>query len=422
MEPAAETVPYLDFAIALFLGGLVGIEREKSHPEARGGIAGIRTFMLFAEAGAVAAWTSSRAGTPWVLAVTVASVAALAIAGHVVQARAQREEHGLTTGIAAIVVCLLGAAVTTGHRELAVALGITTSALLAFRVVIHGAVARIGEEDLYAGLKLLLATFVILPLVPNRTVDPWDAVNPYRTWWLVILIAGLSFLGYVAVRVLGARRGFLLTGLFGGLVSSTAVTLSFAKRSRDDDPDGKLAGPLAAAVLIAWSTMFARIVVTVAIVHSPLVARLWLPMSAMGAVAFAAAFAQMRHAGAHAEGPEVVLKNPFRLMAAVQFALLFTVVLVLVRLVRTYAPDGGVYGVAAFAGLTDVDAISLSMAEFAKGGGAVPTAVTAIVIAAIANTLVKTGMAVFLGSRALRNRVATAAMLVFAAGAATLLV
>jgi uncharacterized membrane protein (DUF4010 family) len=265
---------------------------------------------------------------------------------------------------------------------------------------LHGLVAKLGDDDIYAGLKLLVATFIVLPLLPNRTIDPWDAINPYELWWLVILISTLSLVGYVAVRWLGQDRGLLLTGLTGGLVSSTAVTLSFAKRSREDK-EGALAGSLTAAILLAWAVMFVRVVVLVAVLHAPLVAPLAIPFAAMGVVTvlFVVALVRWgRKPPAEARGPQrVEVSNPFNLTSAVKFALLFAVVLLGVKIVQQTFPGTGTIAVAAIAGLTDVDAITLAMARLARAGGDAGTATAAITVAALANTVVKAGLGVFLG-------------------------
>ena len=144
------------------------------------------------------------------------------------------EQHGLTSEMAAIAVFLLGAMAVAGEAELAVALGVVTSAVLAFKQPLHGAVRRLDTQDVFAGLKLLIASFIVLPLLPDTTIDPWQAINPYKLWLLVVLISALSLAGYVAVRWLGSTHGSAITGLAGGLVSSTATTLNFARSSRDD--------------------------------------------------------------------------------------------------------------------------------------------------------------------------------------------
>ena len=418
--------PLLDFAIALFLGALVGLEREKKQAaEPERGIGGLRTFMLFAEAGAVAAWLSVRVDSPWIFVGTGALVAALLVAGYLAWVRRHPDDVGLTTETAAIVVYLLGGLTVYGNAGLAVALAITTSAILAFKQPLHAWVDRVGRDDLYAGLTLLIATFIVLPVLPDRTLDPWQALNPYAMWWLVILISGLSLVGYVATRVLGAGRGIPLTGLFGGLVSSTAVTLSLARRSREQASDKAFAGALTAGILLAWTVMFARVAIEVAAVHHSLLPTLALPLATPAAIAAIAALLAYRRAGkkrGDAAG-EVPLRNPFSLMAAIRFALLFAVVLLAVKIVETHAPGRSVYAVAAIAGLTDVDAITLSMATSARDGTlAADVAANAIVIAALTNSLVKLGLVLAAGAPALVSRLAIATAAIFAGTAVALLV
>jgi uncharacterized membrane protein (DUF4010 family) len=301
---------------------------------------------------------------------------------------------------------------TLGHRELAIGLGVVTAAVLAYKQPLHGLVAKLGWDDVYAGVRLLIATFIILPLLPDRTLDPWEALNPYKLWLLVILISSLSLVGYVATRWLGPGRGTALTGITGGLVSSTAVTLSFARRSRDEPAAG---ATLACGILLAWAVMFGRVLVLVLAVNFSLVYPLVLPFAAMGLLTFLAAWLLYRRSGATAGPQDVQLQNPFSLTAAVQFALVFAAVLLLVKLTQFYFPGGGVYIVAALAGLTDVDAITLSMAEYAKGNSPTVAAI-AVVIASISNTVVKCGMVATLGGPALRRPILLATAGIILAG------
>jgi uncharacterized membrane protein (DUF4010 family) len=416
--------PLLGFAIALFIGALVGVEREKKQEEdAQRGIGGLRTFILFAEAGAVAAWLAGELDAPSIFVATGGFVAAIVLVGYSAWVRARPGDIGLTTETAAIVVYLLGGLTTFGHAGLAVALAIATSAVLAFKAPLHASVERIGRDDLYAALKLLIATFIVLPVLPDRTVDPWGALNPYKMWWLVILISGLSLLGYVATRWLGSGRGVPITGFFGGLVSSTAVTLSFARRSREE---AALSDSLAAGILVAWAVMFVRIGVEVAVVSPPLLRPLAVALVALFVVSAVAAGIAYARTGTKARrtAGDVPLTNPFSLTSAIRFAALFAVVLLAVKLVQHYAPGSGLIGVAALAGSTEVDAITLSMAAGARDGSiAAPTAVDAILVAALSNTLVKLGFVVALGAPALKRRVGVAtAALVVVGGAIALFV
>ncbi|HEX6883775.1 MAG TPA: MgtC/SapB family protein [Planctomycetota bacterium] len=412
----------LSFALALAIGALIGVEREAKKRAGEPSFAGLRTFALIAEAGAIAAWLARELATPWLFVGAGALVTALLLTGHLVEVRTRPEAIGLTTEVAGLVTFLLGGLVLFGHAELAVALAIATTAVLAFKEPLHGLVDRIGREDLQAALKLLIATFIVLPVLPDRPVDPWGVLNPYSMWWLVILISTLSLAGYAATRALGQGHGLVLTGLAGGLVSSTAVTLGFARQSRERGHASVEA--MAAGLLLAWAVMFVRVGVAVALVHRPLLAPLAVPLGAMGAAAVVAAgvaYLRARRAAGDERAPDVKLRNPFRLTASIRFALFFAATLLVVELVRRWLPEGGLYAVAALAGLTDVDAITLSVAELARGGTALGLAAGAIVVAALANTLVKCGLVVVLGSAALRRPTLQATVLVLVAGGLALI-
>ncbi len=408
------------FAAAFLIGALVGIEREKKKSASDDlGIGGVRTFILFALTGAVAAWLSERLGSGWVFAVPLLGVAALAVAGYLAQARVKPRSLGLTTEVAALTVYLLGGACIAGQVEVALALGVAVSAALAYKQSLHDLVDKLGADDIEAGVKLLAATFIVLPLLPREAVDPWGAIEPHSFWLLVILIAGLSLIGYVATRALGPERGAAVTGLAGGLVSSTAVTLTFARLRGEKGEDSDDA--LASGLLLAWGIMFLRVIVEVAVVHAPLVGPLLLPMGAMGLVTLALAgwFAARSRTRQAAVTGEIPLRNPFSLSAAFKFALLFAVVLLAVKLTQQHFPGRGYYVVAALAGLADVDPIALSMAGLVRDGGADPgTGIGAIVVASLTNTAVKCGMIVVLANAGLRRRALVSTTLLLLVGLA----
>jgi uncharacterized membrane protein (DUF4010 family) len=409
------------FGIALLIGALIGLEREKHRAsEGNDASAGLRTFIVVAEVGAVAGWLAQTLASPWIIAMALGAVALVVVAGYVMAARGGSPELGLTTEIAMVLVCLLGAMTTVGQSSLAIALAVVTAAVLAYKQSLHGLVERLGWDDVYAGLRLLIAAFIVLPLLPDRAIDPWGALNPASLWRLVLLISGLSLVGYVGTRWLGERKGAALTGLTGGLASSTAVTLAFARQSREAGESGS-ARMLAGGMLLAWAVMFVRVVIEVFVVNPALVVRVLPPFLAMagaGAVfALTLTFGGPPAGRARSIREDVRLENPFSLTAAMKFAAFFAVVLVVVKLAQRHFPGNGLYVVAALAGFTDVDAITLSMAEQARSGD--PTvAVRAIVIAAVANTLAKAGMAAALGSAGLRRHALVPTAAVLAAGAA----
>jgi uncharacterized membrane protein (DUF4010 family) len=415
MSPELDFTTVWNFATALLIGALLGIERERhkrEHDEQT--IGGLRTFILFTLIGALGGWLTRELDSPWILAASLLAALAPVLAGYVLSARTDPDALGLTTELAAVAACLLGAMTTLGYRELAVGLGVTVAAVLAYKQPLHGLVQRLDREDVYAGLRLLIATFIVLPLLPDRPIDPWGALNPRSLWMLVLLISSLSLVGYVATRLLGANRGIPLTGATGGLVSSTAVTLAFSRQSRD--PAYAVAAPaLGAGILLAWTVMFARVIVMVAILNRPLLMSLGAPMATMAAVTLAFAWYLRSRGNAAGSVEGVPLKNPFSLTAAAKFAAFFAAVLLVVKLVQTYAPDRGLYFVAVLAGTTDVDAITLSMAQYARNG-AMDVAARAIVIATLANTIVKTGMVATLASAGLRKPILLAAAGILAAG------
>jgi uncharacterized membrane protein (DUF4010 family) len=261
-------------------------------------------------------------------------------------------------------------------------------------------------------------------VIPDKTIDPWEAINPYKMWLLVILISGLSFVGYVATKWFGQRKGISLTGLFGGLVSSTAVTLSFARQSKESSESVRWMYVLSAGLLIAWSVMFFRILIEVAVVNRSLLTSLLVPMISMAVLAGVMAFFYYRkEAEKKATKDElktVPLRNPFSLISALKFAGLFAIVLLAVKYVQLNYPGEGFYIVAALAGLTDVDAITLSMAEYAKSGDP-KIAVRSITIAAVANTIVKCGFVLVLGQGRIKTLIAIATAIILAAGLSALI-
>lgn len=409
------------FAIALLIGALVGVEREKKKADTqRPAFAGIRTFMLLSEAGALSAWLATQTGMPLIFGVSLAGLLLLVASAYLLEKRADPASIGLTTELAALTVFLLGAAVMFGHATVAVGLAVVNTSLLAFKDPLHGAVQKLGKEDIFAGLKLLIASFIVLPLLPDQPIDPWNALNPYKLWLLVVLISALSLIGYVATRWLGSARGVAVTGLTGGLVSSTAVTLSIARESRT----GGLASKddaYAAGVLIAWCVMFVRVLGMVLLLNPALIVPLLWPFGGMLAVN--AGFAGWHYlrslsgTGHQADTvAEIPLKNPFSLWSASKFGLLFAVVLLLVEITRRSFSTTGLLYVAVLAGTTDVDAITLSMVDLARESSQIGLAAQAVVAGVLSNTVVKAGLTVALGSRGLARRMSVATGSVLAVG------
>jgi uncharacterized membrane protein (DUF4010 family) len=425
MDPATNFDTVKAFATALLIGALIGIEREKRKTE-EGNLAtgGLRTFIVVAEVGAIAGWMSHVANMPWLLIGGLVTVAVPVVAGYILEARAKPSQLGITTEVAAIATYLLGAMATLGQTGLAVGLAITTAAILAYKQPLHGAVTKLAWDDVFAGLRLLIASFIVLPLLPNRAIDPWGALNPYSMWLQVLLISGLSLVGYTATRWLGSNKGITLTGLSGGLVSSTSVTLSLVQQSRER-AETAVHYSLASGIILAWCTMFVRVITEILVINRALITSVLAPFGAMVVVAGVFAWIYFRRGSASQReaatvGPDVAIKNPFSLTSAAKFAAFFTAVLLVVKVVQQKLPGESIYVVAALAGLADVDAIALSMAESAKTGDP-SVAVNAIVVAAVMNTVVKCGMVITLGSRSLKPPVVLATVAILATGIALIL-
>ena len=388
------------FGAALGLGMLIGLERERTRGEERT-FAGVRTFALVALLGTTSVYAGQRAGLPWIVALVFLAVIALVVAAY--RTTAKNGSIGATTEVSVLITFLIGALCAWNEVAIAGAVAVVTMLLLAVKGWLHDLARKIEPSDVEATLKFAIITLIVLPLVPNENFGPagLEVINPYKTWLMVVLIAGLNFAGYVLVKVVGREHGLGITGLLGGLVSSTAVTLSFSQRSRSE-PD--LAPVFALAILLAWTVMFFRVVVEVGVVNVPLAGDLAVGMVLMGAISLGICFLLWRH-GRSTEKAEVASgHNPFELGDAVKFGVLFAVVIFVASAAQRYFGDTGLYLAGALAGLTDVDAIALSMANLARQDpDSAGAAARTIVIAVISNTMVKCGMAIWLGAPSMRR-------------------
>jgi uncharacterized membrane protein (DUF4010 family) len=245
----------------------------------------------------------------------------------------------------------------------------------------------VSSEDFFSGVKLLLISVVLLPLLPDKGFGPWEALNPYWTWWMVVLISGLSFLGYMVIKMTGERLGMIVTAVAGGLVSSTAVTLSLARFARNKPVTLIFSG----GVLIASSIMFVRVMIEVFVVHAALLRLLWLPLTAMLLGLLASLIWIWRQNGKNGEEQDqrLELKNPLQLGMALQFGLLLAVILVLSEAMKHWFGNQGVYILSVISGLMDVDAITLSLSRSAHASLEGEVAITGIVLACATNTLFK---------------------------------
>jgi uncharacterized membrane protein (DUF4010 family) len=381
-------------AVALAVGIIVGVERGWKTRDEHGGIrlAGIRTFALTGLfGGATAALAPSNPAIP--LAAGLVALGALIVAGYLLNVRAT-QDFGLTTELALLATYVLGAGATLGYPFEAAAGAIVMAVVLGFKSEAHRLVESLERHELVATLQLLLIAAVLVPLLPARDLGPWEAVNPRTIGMLVLLIAGLSYVGYFAVRMLGSHLGLVLTALFGGLSSSTAVTVAYARRSRKLADHAWLFG---AGIALAAATMVPRVTAAIAVLNAGLLADLWptfLVLAAVPLVPLGHVLLGKRRTRAEAD---IKLTNPLELRTALIFGAALSVLFIAAAALQEYLGDAGIYAAAAIAGLVDVDAISLLLARGAGRTIEEATAERAIVIALLVNTASKAALAAALG-------------------------
>ncbi len=382
---------------SLALGLLIGLERERS-PAAK---AGLRTFSLVALAGTLGALLSEKTGAPWVLGGGLIIMGGMMVASYFKDNEAG--DPGTTT-IAAVVVCYaLGAMVWYGMEQLAVTLAILTTALLYFKPELRGVSRSLTRLDLVSILQFAVLSFVILPILPNQDYGPYHALNPYQIWWMVVLISGLSLAGYAALRIAGQRHGSLLTGLFGGIASSTATTLAFSRHSRDNP---QLTGMAALIILLANWVVLVRLSIVVALL-APALLRPMLTLLGGGALAgLVVLYLFWRRLVDKSDTPTLEMKNPTEIRAALSFGLLYAGVLFAAAWLSDLVGSQGVYAVALVSGLTDVDAITLSSLRlFGLGNLQAGQVATTVMLALLANIAFKSGLASVIGGGALARQV-----------------
>jgi uncharacterized membrane protein (DUF4010 family) len=403
----------LRFAVALGLGMLIGLERERA--KGQDGGAGVRTFALIALAGAIAGHLQSDLGLDWLALAIFVAVGALLVSSYVLTA--QHGDTGITTEVSALLSFLLGLLCSHGQLQMAAWVAVAMALMLALKDWLHQLARRIDASDVEATLKFAIVTLIVLPLVPDHDYGPapLDVLNPYKVWLMVVLISGLNFVSYLLIKVVGTEHGIGLAGLLGGLASSTAVTLGFSQRSLQADAN---APALALGILLAWTVMFFRVVVMTGLVSGPLGLRLAMAMGALCVVSLGASYWLWRQRPARQRGEVSAGQNPFELGEAIKFGLLFGVVVFVAKAAQVYLGEAGLYLAAGVAGLSDVDAITLAMADRARDDAQnLDVAARAIVIAVLANTLVKSGLAATLGSAELRRLTLPISAALFAAGA-----
>ncbi len=407
----------LNLAVALLLGAIIGLERGWDAREQKSGerIAGIRTFALVGLLGGISALLAEEI-TEWAFPVLLVSVVAMAIVAY--SERLQHIRNFSITGMVGMVLTFcFGAVAVAVDPVIATAAAVVTAIILDNKEKIHGWVNRLMEHELDAALKLLLISVVMLPILPDEAMGPGGVLNPREIWWMVVMIASISFVGYFAIRVAGTRKGILFTSLFAGLSSSTALTLHFARQASKNP---QLNAQFATGILIACGTMFPRILVYCLVINPGLLPTLMGPVLVMTVLLYLPAIVIWRSNTHSSEVSQPTLnQNPLDLTSALVFGVLLTVILLLGEFLRNWLGNAGIYALAATSGIADVDAITLSLTRMSTDTLAMTTAVIGIVLAAASNNLVKSAMAWVIGNRKIGLLVGGPMVLSLAAGLLT---
>ena len=390
--------------VSASLGALLGLERqwseEREHP-AEESMAGARTFAVWAALGTLCAWFAREQHTAFFLAGFAGMVVVISL--YLLKRSARDREGGLTTAAVGLATYLIGGLVFMGQAKTAAVITITMLLLLASKEHLHQLSRKFSNDDVRQALQFAAITGIILPLVPDYPFGPYGAFNPYTIWLMVVLVSGLGFVGYVAMRVFGDHRGLAVAGLLGGLASSTATTLAMSRQSRAQPEYARLC---ALAVVLACTVMLARVAVLVGTVSPAMIRSLGpaLLVVALPGLLFSLWSWRRFRQSKPASSATQEVKNPLSLRVALQFALLYALIVLLVRWANDAFGGAGLYWASFLSGLTDLDAISLSLSQMQSGGNlSASEASRAILIAAGANSLLKGAMAVGLGGAAMRR-------------------
>lgn len=399
--------------IALAIGLLIGLERgwhTRNRDEGMR-VAGLRTYGLISLLGGL--WgILAKEVDPLLMGFGFLGLTLVLLVAYR-ESLDKFEDFSITSIIASLATFALGTLTVFGHITVACSTAVVITSLLGFKPLLHGWMTKLKQQELEATLQLLLISVVILPILPDKGYGPWATFNPYHIWWMVVLIAGISYLGYFAIKLMGDRHGPVLTGAFGGLVSSTAVTINLSRLSSHYPNNERV---LAAGILTACATMFARTLL-LAWVINPALFRFLLPaLLVMSLFTYLSAFLLWRTAREFRTGEELSLENPFQIGMALKFGAFLVVILLLSNVLKMYFGDIGAYFLAATAGLADVDPITLTMARMSQQSLNLAVAAKAILIAASVNSGVKSIFSGAIGGLVLARWVAGTLAVAVSAG------
>ncbi|HFE39382.1 MAG TPA: MgtC/SapB family protein [Gammaproteobacteria bacterium] len=387
--------------IALAIGLLIGIERGWKSRAAQEGkrIAGLRTFGLTGLLGGAAGMLSQ-----YIDAIAFGFIFlgfSVAVTMTYVKWRRFNEDISITSLVALLLTFILGVLAALDHVNLAASAAVITAMLLRFKDVLHGWLKKLERQELHAALQLLLISVVLLPILPDQGYGPWQALNPYEVWWMVVLIAGISFIGYFSVKIAGPKKGLLFTAIATGLASSTALTLHFSRLSIKQKNMKNL---LAAGVLLACGIMFLRIVLIASLINPALFSVLIIPLSTMTLVSLISAGIYWQKNIERL--PELTpLINPLELKTALLFGAFLALIILAGKAAIHFYGDTGVYMLATISGIADVDPINLTLSRMSTTGLSLHITIMAILLAAASNTILKGILAMVVGGTAFGLRV-----------------
>ena len=401
------TSTFSSLGIALGLGLLVGMQREQVATQ----LAGLRTFALITVLGTICGLLAVNFGG-WIIAAGFLALTGALMTGHVAELKGDKIESGVTTEVAALAMFGVGAYVVTGFREVAIVIGGGIAVLLHFKGQLHGIAARLGEDS-KSIMQFALISLVILPILPNRTYGPLNVVNPRQIWLMVVLIVGIGLAGYIAYKFFGAKAGLLLAGLLGGIISSTATTISYSKRAAKQElPDNQIA----IVILLASTVSCALVLVEIAVVAPEFLRAAITPLvivvMTLGVLSLPLWFL---HTKERNEMPPQ--GNPTELKGALYFALLYTLILLAIAAVKDLYGARGLYVVAAASGLAEVHALALSTSQLVSTGRVSSIEGWRIIaVALISNLAFKAAMVAILGTRVIWRKVALPYVLTIGVG------
>jgi uncharacterized membrane protein (DUF4010 family) len=410
--------------LALALGAIVGVEREKFAKKFDSmAFGGIRTFMFISLLGALSAFISIEYLEWFIVPIFLGLIVFIGLSYYFAVKLTNGKSIGITGELAALITFIIGFLSATDHVLVSIAIAIITATFLYLKMWLHGFLKGISEAEVYSSLIFGILAFVILPFLPNQTYGPLNVFNPYTIWLMIVFISGMNFVGYILVKIFDSKKGIVLTGFLGGIVSSTAITISFAGKSKEEK-NAQILKLLLFGVLIANSIMIIRVLIEVFVINQELFKIVVIPLSVMMLVALLCStylWFTREKAGNSEQKTEICHESPLNVGTALKFGILFAIILFVIKLAQTYFGKAGIYVASIVSGFVDADAIVLSVANMANVDLSLKVAATAITLGVMSNILVKVIYASLFGSKKFRTDLGIMVSLVILSGILTIL-